>query len=287
MNETFRRLHPPCLPDYVTDDAHLHQYRAPMVPFQHSGHQKIDLPKPLLFYILNTSKHQILEKLYATSKQFYSMFKVAICHRLDSEFSDRLKAFPFQKSLFISRKFQIESLPKFYLTNRLDLCQIIFPAEITQKIFKCEIRYLSLRYQIITLHDYNFLATHVEKLTFHNSRVWAKINNQWSDASIFMLIYQTPNIKSVDLHTLAGYPLKYENENFYGFGKEPKVKEFHYSIFWPLKKEILFEFVTVSFSIFKNVGILSIEKSDIFMFVSEFCRFTIMLSFHLLIYTAV
>ena len=196
MDDHFRSQNPPSLPDYAIDEILRYPQNPPK--FRPGSNQRVDLPRPIVNYILKSSSHRILQKLYATSKQFYSMFKVVVCYRLEAGSPNPYKAYPCQESLLFSPNFELETLPKLYLTNFLILGSCIkgsLASKIISKIYKCEVTHLSLNNQNLSAEEFKILAAHLVVLHFNRSHISQANNLQIFDASVDTIIKLAPCIK--------------------------------------------------------------------------------------------
>uniref|UniRef100_A0AC35GLI5 Uncharacterized protein n=1 Tax=Panagrolaimus sp. PS1159 TaxID=55785 RepID=A0AC35GLI5_9BILA len=103
------------------------------------------------------------------------MANIPICHRLEiNEFNSIVS---FEQSLFISVKdIQIGNAEKLFLTNSLVIISKNrnLLTEFIPKIYKCNVRFLKICLQNLSIKDFDFLVENVEKFVSFDSTIRRK-----------------------------------------------------------------------------------------------------------------
>ena len=135
------------------------------VAFQISSSQNFAFQLSLLYYILKNSNSRMLQKLYGATKWFYAFMKTPVCRRL--EILPFEATVSYQEALFVAEKdLHIIDISKLHLSNTLfiDECEDRgWLSKFIPKIYKCEIKHLTIRGQELSLFEFDFLASDVEK----------------------------------------------------------------------------------------------------------------------------
>ena len=155
-------------------------------------------PAPMVYYIAKTAPHSVLRKLYSISKYFYAVRKVPLCFKLNvcSQKRRTPKTVSFEGTLFLSTLDlkPLENSPMLYLTDYLTLFDS--PTQILTKIYKCEIKNLSLLYQTLTLSEFKFLTSLVEYAKITRGKI---LDENLESISTPEMVYEMPNIQKLQV----------------------------------------------------------------------------------------
>ena len=130
--------------------------------------QSLSLPSTLIYYIVQNSV-KLIRKLKQSCKFFYHY--PVIVHKLSVASYDSTKYY--QEAIFLSENHPPNSLAKIYLSNTLHIYskKRDFLTSIIPKIYKCDIQFLILYYQHISVKDFLFLSAskRIVKLKLHRA----------------------------------------------------------------------------------------------------------------------
>ena len=168
---------------------------------------EMPLPQPVIYYCIKNGIPNIISKLLRTCRFLFFKFehlRIALLRLMSYNDGCRQRWRASSKEFDNCKTINLMSPYKYWLCEKVDLFSqkpVTAAKILVPKIYRCEITFLKLRYQILTFEEYKILTSSETIETFHASHTVVKSDesNRAADIPFMKILDPLKNAKSIEV----------------------------------------------------------------------------------------